>query len=190
MRLCREEVFAMRRILAAACLIAIAIGISGCNASIHDVVSRREPVLVEAMLREDPSLVSARTSKGRTPMHYAVTYGAADTIELLAARGGDVNAADNTGLTPVHVAAMYNRRKEAERLLAHGGRLDATDAFGDTPLHLAAIHGQASMAEYLLEQGAAPGAKNHDGRTPLDLATKYRREEVIETLTQWKPAVQ
>ena len=160
--------------------------LAGCGVSIHDAVGQKDRELVEAMLAENPEFVNARTTtgkaKGKTPLHYAVTYGAEDLIDLLVGKGADVNAVDDTGLTPLHVAAMIRRVKEAELLIGHGAGLEARDKFGDTPFHYAALHGQLRMVQLLLEAGADPHTVNNAGLSPLESAVQNRKQDVVEFL--------
>ena len=154
--------------------------LAGCAPSIHDVVGREDLEQAKAMLAEDPALVHARNSMGKTPLHYAVTYGAPDLIDLLVSSGADVNAADHTGLTPLHVAAMIDRSQEARRLVGHNADLEARDSFGDTPLQYAALHGQLRMVKLLIEAGADTATVNDAGLSPLESARQNRKGHVVE----------
>jgi ankyrin repeat protein len=57
-----------------------------------------------------------------------------EALELLAARGGDVNAANAAGETALHGAAQRGADEIVRWLVEHGARLDATNAAGRTPL--------------------------------------------------------
>jgi ankyrin repeat protein len=156
--------------------------LAGCGDSIHDLVHREDLDAAKARIAHDPCVVNARTKNGKTPLHYAVTYGRPEFIDLFIERGADVNAADNTGMTPLHVAAMWERIEEARRLIAFGAKLEARDKFGDTPLQLAALHGRLGSLKFLAEAGAAIRTLNNAGLTPLDTARKYRRDEAVAFL--------
>lgn len=161
---------------------ALAVLLAGCGVSVHDLTANGDLERVEAMLDAEPSLLEATNDMGKTPLHYAVTYGQRDVAAALLERGAKVHAACVTGMTPLHTAAMLNRVAEAELLLAHQARIDARDAFGDTPLHLAAIHNQDEITGFLIEHGADPTLLNNAGLTPLDLARKHRRQDAIDLL--------
>jgi len=156
--------------------------LAACGDSIHDVVNREDLARAQAMIAKDPTLVNARTRLGKTPLHYAVTYGHPEFIDFLASKGADVNAADKTGLTPLHTAAMLGREAEADRLLQCGANIEARDAFGDTPLQTAALFGQSGMVKHLAEVGANVHTVNNDNATPIQAAMKSRRKEVAEAL--------
>lgn len=166
------------------CFIAMVsfLSLTGCAPSIHDTVGRNDRAAVAAMLDVHPELIHARNAQCKTPLHYAVTYGATDMIDFLIARGADVNARDKTGLTPLHTAAMLDRSEEASLLLAHGANLEARDEFGDTPFHLAALFGRPDMVYQLAMVGAKQESVNNRGETPRGAARRNRDDDVIEML--------
>lgn len=161
---------------------AFAIVLCGCGESLHDTVHRRDVGLAQSILAKDPSAIHARNRLGKTPLHYAVTYGRPDFIDFFVAYGADVAAADHTGLTPLHVAAMLGREKEAERLLIFKSPVGARDRYGDTPLHIAAIFNRPILAEQLWKAGADASARNNAGLTPLECARAHRSEEAAAAI--------
>ena len=173
----------MRSVIAFLTAMSIA---GGCGVTIHDAVMREDTDLALALIAEDASRLHATNSwtkaKGKTPLHYAVTYGAEELVDVLTDIGADVNAADDTGMTPLHVAAMIDRRAEAATLIGRGANIEARDHFGDTPAHTAAIHGQWRMVDLLAKYDADLWATNDDGLTPLELAERYRQERVVDYL--------
>lgn len=164
-------------------LLAMLVLTAGCGISIHDAAANGEVALVAAMLDRDPALLESTNregkAKGKTPLHYAVTYGREEVVALLLDRGAQVNAADATGLTPLHIAATLDRTGEAELLLSRGADIEARDAFGDTPLHLAAIFGQTRILPVLAEHGADLYARNDHDQTPVQAARYYRKERAV-----------
>ena len=167
---------------AALLAVASATVLCGCGESLHDTAHRRDIGLAQSVLARDPSAIHARNRIGKTPLHYAVTYGQPDFINLFVAYGADVAAADNTGLTPLHVAAMLGREEEAGRLLIFKSPVDARDRYGDTPLHLAAIFNRPALAELIGKAGADVSARNNAGLTPLECARAHRRMEAAAAI--------
>ena len=70
--------------------------------------------------------VNAKGKYGRTPLHYAATRGLKKIIELLIARGADVNTkievGDYKGQTPLDGAIQWNHTETADFLRKHGGK--------------------------------------------------------------------
>jgi len=78
--------------------------------------------------------VNAKDDKfGLTPLHFAAGRGNTrkEVVELLIAKGVDVNAKNNRGVTPLHLA---NNKEIAELLIANGADVNAKDEDGETPL--------------------------------------------------------
>ncbi|HET9193995.1 MAG TPA: ankyrin repeat domain-containing protein [Vicinamibacterales bacterium] len=72
------------------------------------------------------------------------------TIDLLLARGLDINATNNTGDTPLHAAVSGRASPEIVRaLVARGARLDVQNKRGQTPLMLAKNRGNRDMSAIL-----------------------------------------
>jgi ankyrin repeat protein len=108
-----------------------------------------------------------------------------EIVELLIAKGAEVNVTDSRGRTPAHWAAN-RQRAQILRLLAN-----TTGKHGWTPLHWAARHGKRAMAELLLSNGARVDIKDDEGQTPLDIAIKYmdddhRRIYIVELLREYE----
>ena len=76
--------------------------------------------------------------------------GRSDIVELLAARGADVNATSNNELTALHQAARGGHEETVRVLLDLGADPDATDASGRTAAQLAAESGHQAVARLLL----------------------------------------
>lgn len=60
-----------------------------------------------------------------------------EVLQLLVARGADVNAANKAGMTALHYAAQRGSERVIEFLARQGARLDAKNGQGRTPVDLA-----------------------------------------------------
>lgn len=117
---------------------------------------------------------------GCAPLHIAALNGHKDVVELLLAKGADVNA--NKGRTPLHSAAGH--KEIMELLLLHGADVNAKASNGETPLHYAARRGEANLAKLLLAHGADINVKSNKGYTPLYVADREGHKDVVELLRQ------
>ena len=60
--------------------------------------------------------------RGHTPLHRAAQKSRKEIVELLIAKGADVNAKDNQGITPLDSAIQFNHPETANLLRKHGGK--------------------------------------------------------------------
>jgi hypothetical protein len=107
---------------------------------------------VASHLDRCPGLVHSKDDDGhkRALIHWAAANGRCAIIELLLAKGADIQVADSIGSTPLHIAASCGEAKAVELLLQNGADANArTKLFGFTPLALAQKYDQRNVAEIL-----------------------------------------
>ena len=66
--------------------------------------------------------VDARDAEDKTPLQHAAFGGHKEVVELLIAKGADVNAKDDSGWTPLDAASTRSHPKTADFLRKHGGK--------------------------------------------------------------------
>ena len=138
---------------------------------------------VAALLKQDPKLINARDSGGKTALHWAALYGQTKVMELLLANKADVNSLDEDGFTPLHWAATFNQSDAVKLLLANKANMNIKVAkYGWTPLRLAVIHGHMATAEALLNGGADPNAKDDENIPLLHQAVIRGKKEMVGLL--------
>jgi ankyrin repeat protein len=155
---------------------------------------------------------NVRNNLGETPLHEAVKFSQKEKVELLIAKGADIEAKDSLGMTPLHWAFIMGKNNDiievliakganinarlnngktllhdtrlddAKLLIAMGADVNATDRDGKTPLHVAAFWGRREMAELLIANGANVNAKDNDGRTPLQETEIMNKKDVADLL--------
>lgn len=122
--------------------------------------------------------VDAKSSAGRTALHFAVAEQKLDMIRFLLNRGADVNVRDKEGAAPLDDAAWNGDLDTAAILLANGAHLDEPDGgTGATPLNEAAFRGYVQLLRYFLQFSPDLDAADKRGFTPLDNAIRMGKED-------------
>ena len=102
------------------------------------VAMRTDSSSLAAWLLARGASATARDTRGRTPLHAAVTHDRPSyhVLRALLARGHvEVNVADNQGVTPLHVAAQVLQPEAIDILVHAGADPNRRDALGRTPVH-------------------------------------------------------
>jgi ankyrin repeat protein len=132
-----------------------------------------QTALMKACVSSQVSRNPRKKSKGkkkrkRSSQVYPEGPDRVDIVQLLLARGADVNATDNYGQTALMVASMNGEADIAQLLIARGANVDATDEYdGETAFMMAAYNGEADMVQLLLDRGADVNATDNEGQTAL-----------------------
>ena len=108
---------------------------------------------------------------GYTPLTLAVfSIRHKQIVQMLVAKGADVNAQASSGATPLFWAVMRDQKDDVDFLLAHGANVNLADAYGDTILDIALHLQYGSMIHTLIDKGADVNAKDQSGTRPLTIA--------------------
>jgi ankyrin repeat protein len=111
---------------------------------------------IARMLLDKGADVTIGDHCGRTALLLAAAKDQKDIVEMILAKGADVNAKSDFSLD--------------------------VGIEDETALHEACLLGRAAAAEVLIAHGADVNAKNKNGKTPMDYAKSQGHEEVIELL--------
>ncbi|GJM45432.1 MAG: hypothetical protein DHS20C21_22740 [Gemmatimonadota bacterium] len=138
---------------------------------------------ISALGRADLSLVHRMHPDFGTPLHVAVSFGKAGSIQALRALHADYNrAAGPQSLTAVRAALEFHDRAVAERMAAtmmeNGGDVRVSQGDGTSILHACVRLDSADLVRLSLRKGADPNQRDDAGRTPLELARELGLEEV------------
>jgi ankyrin repeat protein len=123
---------------------------------IHEAAGSGNIEKVEALLKDNPKLVSSKDREERTALHWAANYGKKAVAELLLAKGANVNAKSWHGLTPLHYAVTNGHKTTVELLLAKGANVNVKSNDGYTPFHLAVDGDFKDIIELLRQHGGHP----------------------------------
>jgi ankyrin repeat protein len=168
--------------VAAAILFAILTSSPAFCGPIHDAAKKGDIAAVQALLKQNPDLVSSKDENQNTPLYLAAWRGQTAIAELLLANGADLEARNAQGSTPLSIAAGSGRREMAELLLAHKAEVNVRNQWGETPLIKAAAEGYTEVVEVLLANKADVNARSESGQTPLIFAVAGGHLEVVEVL--------
>jgi uncharacterized protein len=125
----------------------------------------------------------ASSIDGATALHVAVRRGDAAAVNVLLARGADVNAVTRYGATPLGIAALNGDTAIMRRLLDAGANPTAATPSGETPLMTAARVGRVDAVTLLLDRGALVDAKTSPReQTALLWAVGENHPEVVKLL--------
>jgi len=186
---------------------------------IYTLTESSEPPLSlrEAAIIGDVNLVRTLIENGtdvdsfddaflKTALHQAAMRGQKEVVELLLAKGAEVNARDRGCYTPLHYASQRGHKEITELLIAKGSNVNAQNKAGDTPLdvalsqnhkeiadlliqkgadvslHTAAQHGLLEKLKELISKGTDVNAKNNAGETALEVAIQEYHQDIVRLL--------
>jgi ankyrin repeat protein len=157
----------------------------GVELDVFEAAAAGDAERVSVLLDADRSLRDAHASDGWTPLHLASHFRQTAVIDLLLARGADVNAVSRNAdaNAPLHAAAAGGADVAVmSRLVEAGARVNHRQSGGFTALHEVAAIGNAAVARLLLDSGAHPDMRNSDGQTPAELARAAGHTAVADVL--------
>jgi len=93
-------------------------------------------------------------SIGTSALNFAATHGHTEIVQLLIAKGADVNAKDEDGFTALMNASAYRHKEVVQLLLANKADVNAKTRQGFTALSIASRNGYNDIRELLLAAGA------------------------------------
>jgi ankyrin repeat protein len=161
----------------------IPVGGGGTSALIQAAKARDGEAL--AALLKSGAAVNEKEKNGSTALLNAIASQNHGNIQLLLARGADVNAATNpVGFSPLILAAMRDDLATVSSLIARGAKIDAEDTWGNTALMWAAFSEQANpeLVNILLKSGADLNHKNKMGETAWTWATRRGETKIVALL--------
>lgn len=126
---------------------------------------------------------SETDSNHDTALTLACAGGHEELVELLLARGANIEHRDKKGFTPLILAATAGHTKVVEILIREKADLEAqSERTKDTPLSLACSGGRYEVVELLLKSGANKEHRNVSDYTPLSLAASGGYVNIIKLL--------
>jgi ankyrin repeat protein len=152
--------------------------------SIHEAAAMGSVRRIAQLLDDDPAAANAWSPDGFQPLGLAAFFGRPEAVELLLARGGEVNT---HARHPFHVAALHAalagpQPSIARLLIDAGADVNARQQAGIAPLHETAQNGDLELTQLLLDHGADPSVVDDQGKTPAATARAHAHEAVAALL--------
>lgn len=153
----------------------------GEDHAVHRAAGRGDLTTLRQLLTEDPTLANRASSRRWAPLHYAVSGGRPDAVDLLLEHGANLHVRSPNDGEPIDFALFDHTQAVqdlslARHLVARGATFDLTVAasFGD----LAAVRAMLDAAPARIAE-ARPG-----GARPLSAAVRFGRHDVVALLLE------
>jgi len=152
--------------------------------SIHEASSVGDAQRLQRILEEEPALVNAPHAQGFAPLGLAAFFGHKAAVQVLLARGAEVDAVDRSQFanTALDAAVAANHLEVVKILLQNHASANVRAVAGHTPLHKAAMNGNLEIAKLLIEAKADVNATDDAQKTPLAYAEEKGHAEVASLL--------
>jgi hypothetical protein len=134
---------------------------------------------VVTVLLERKAKINQRTAYGDSALMLASFKGNLDMVQLLVARGAEVQ---HPGWAPLHYAAFEGRTEVIRFLLGKGADKDAVAPNGYSPLMLAVLNKHLDATQALLYADVELNLRGPKGETALGIALPKGEAEMIELL--------
>lgn len=121
------------------------------------------------------------TTRGRTPLFYAICAAPMDLVLLLLSSGASINEADDHGASLLLAAATCGREDMISFLVSKGARHDLCKPEA-TALHYSGPSGDATKVRLLLGLGADIKGRDQDENTAMHLAASSNLLKGIQLL--------
>jgi ankyrin repeat protein len=145
------------------------------------VAVRESAMRVVALLLATPGVnINATAANGDTALMVACYGGNRKAVDMLLAKGAQVNKA---GWTPLHYAAAIGDNETVKKLLDRNADLDARSPNMTTPLMMAARSGHILTVKLLHDSGADATLRNELGLSAIDFAARSGHRDIVDGLT-------
>ncbi|XP_063441961.1 ankyrin repeat and protein kinase domain-containing protein 1-like [Mytilus trossulus] len=130
-------------------------------------------------------MIEAVDNTGRTPLHYAASYGKNLIVKLLLKNDSSINAKDCNNVTPL-MLSCYNEHMDVSKiLLDKDPDINCANDYGWSALHIASFKGLTVIVELILKRNCKIlDSKISTGATPLYLACEIGNDVIALTLLQ------
>ena len=136
--------------------------------ALHWAVSGNRIPCVELLAEQKSFDIDVQDGAGWSPLHIACSLSHADElVDLLLAKGANVDQKTNNGQTAIFFAASKSNLETAKKLIQHKASTRVKDKRGQLPLHRAAAVGNVPIIQLILANRSPINATDMDGCTAL-----------------------
>ena len=135
--------------------------------------------------RDAEQRVLEYTYAGSSAIIWASSEGHSEIVEMLEAKGANVNAKGLENLTSLIWASGRGRINACDVLLSKGANVNDQSTSGTSALQWASQRGHTTIVKMLLYEGASIYAKTKSGQDCFSLAHKLGHHRLGRTLQRW-----
>ncbi|MBT3218021.1 MAG: hypothetical protein HN348_02940 [Proteobacteria bacterium] len=125
-----------------------------------------------------------KDSFGKPFLHLAVEQGRHEYVDLLLAKGANVNGTDTFGGYPIAAAVESGDPNMVVKLVEKGASISQVGSFDRTPLESAVREGNPDMVIAVIDLGGNPNQKDSWGEHILEIAIEEDNLTVIRALVE------
>ena len=151
-----------------------------------EAIRKNEAAKALELLRDHPTLVNNRDSRGDTPLIVAIRRGDSDWAGYLLQVGADADAAAKDGDTPLIAATRNDMQDAIGRLVRAGAKIDGSNKLGETALIIAVQARNVRVVRTLLGAGADPDKSDYTGYSARDHAKRDTRSRQMSEIIEAK----
>lgn len=149
--------------------------------------------IIKCIVEHSDIDINCVDARGRTPLIWAATIGAALSTSILLELGADPCKAEKSGLTALHCAASRGHASTVQTIIKHlndsrmdkeerGRILDALDSDNCPPLFYSITMGHFNVTKKLLIAGADAKAADSRGRGPFHYTSRASANTVANVI--------
>ncbi len=149
---------------------------------IFDYCRQGDTAAIEALYKENPSIINKVNDKGFSPLILAVYNGEKETVRFLLEHKANTEIQDVSGNTALMGACFKGYLDIVKLLIDYKTEVNRKNYNQATALIYAATFGHTDIVKELIKNGADANLKDSRGNTAFDHAKMQDNKEIIEVL--------
>ena len=147
-------------------------------------VKQGDLIRVQALVKQDGSIINIADTRQCTPLHYACDRGNLEMVRFFAEKGADLNVQDVDGDCPAAWALARNHKHVVRYLVNQGADVRLKNNNQYTLLHWAALNSDGEMVRFFIEKGVPLDAQDFEHRTALLHAAERANVSAVMALIE------